>query len=408
MRMRRAVRGAFLLILVALFAVAQPVQAQDGDLRVTVTQVDGSEFPLVRLFVSVTNGAGTPLAGLQQGELTVTEDGKPVEILTFEGGGGGPISTLLVVDRSGSMKGAKLRGAKEAARTFVGMMRPQDQVGLLLFDDRADLTQPLTGDESALRRAIDDVEIGGATALYDAVIEGIRVLEPIGGRKSLIVLSDGADNRDDPEQWADGNGSRHPLSDAVAQAGQGGVTLYTIGLGERGELNEDALRQLAEPTGGTYFRAPSADDLAVLYHGLGEQFQTEYAVTYRSPRATYDGTRRGIAVQVAAQGGQTAAAAGSYMERHLLQVRSTVPVALVLSALLLAAIAGPLLLRRRAPVAVQGGVGAVALSGAAGTYNVPIVREQDPPAGRGRTCGECGKALRPTARFCPACGQGQA
>lgn len=110
-------------------------------------------------------------------------------------------------------------------------------------------------------------------------------------------------------------------------------------------------------------------------------------------------------MQVAAQGGQAAAAAGSYMERHLLQVRSTGPVALVLSALLLAALVGPLLLRRRAPAAVQGGVGAVALSGAAGAYHVPIAREQDPPAGRSRACGECGKALRPTARFWPACGR---
>ena len=84
MRHRRAVRGALLLILMALAAVAQPVRAQDGDLRVTVTQVDGRSFPLVTIFVSVTNAAGKPLAGLQQGELAVTEDGKPVEIIEFK------------------------------------------------------------------------------------------------------------------------------------------------------------------------------------------------------------------------------------------------------------------------------------------------------------------------------------
>ena len=406
-RHMRAARRALLLILVAIALVAQPARAQNEDVRVAVTQVDGSRFPLVTIFVSVTDASGKPLASVQQGELTVTEDGKTVEIIEFRGGGGGAVSTLLIVDHSGSMEGAKLPGAQAAAKTFVDLMRPQDQVGLLLFDGATELAQPLTSDKAALRRAIGAVWIGGATALYDAVVEGIQILEPVGGRKSAIVLSDGADNRDDPEQRARGNGSRHTLAEAVAQAEKGGVTLYTIGLGERGELDEDALRQLAEPTGGAYFYAPAAADLATLYGSLGEQFQTEYAVTYRSPRASYDGTHRDIAVKVAAGGSQAATAAGSYMERHLLQVRSTLPVTLVLSALLLAALGVPFLARRRVPGTALAGVGGAALDGVAVVDAAPPAREHHPSAGATRTCSACGRSVRATARFCPACGARQ-
>jgi Ca-activated chloride channel family protein len=397
-----------LVLLVVVLAIASPTggaRAQNDDLRVSMTQIDGSRFPLVTIYISVTDKNGKPAVGLTQDELSLTEDGKPVEIVEFTGSGGAPVNTLLILDRSNSMQGQKLIGAQHAARTFVDQMRPQDQVGLLLFAGAVETAQPLTSDTSALRRSIDSIRLADDTALYDAVIAGLDQLRPISGRKSAIVLSDGMDNRDSWIAQLGGYGSKHTLEESAGQAGASGVTLYTIGLGQRDELNEPALRQLATDAGGAYYHTPSADQLAALYRSLSQQFQTEYAITYRSPRAAYDGTRRGIQVIVNAGGGkQSGSSSGAYLERHLLQLRSTPLAGLALLGLLLIALTLPLTSRLRR---VSAAPAPAALPLATGEISPRLDTREPPaaPATPGRTCRACGAALRPTARFCLVCGQ---
>lgn len=398
---QRSFGESILLLLVVMVALARPARAQSSDLSITITQVDGSHFPLVTIYVSITDKDGKPAVGLNQGEVAVAEDGKPVEVVEFKGSGGAPVNTLLVLDRSGSMRGPKLAGAQQAAKTFVDMMRPQDQVGLLLFAGSTELAQPLTGDKARLQQAIDSIQLADSTALYDAVWESLDIVNPVIGRKSAIVLSDGMDNRDNWLARLTGQGSKHKLQEVIDQASASSVTLYTIGLGEQRELNERALQQLAERTGGTYYHAPGADGLAALYRSLSQQLQTEYMITYRSPRAAYDGTRRGIAVRISASGGQTGSGSGTYIERHLLQLRSTPLPGLVLSALLLVALTAPLALRRRAVRSVLPNQPAAL---------PPMTKWREPaitPSAPERTCRLCGAPLRATAQFCTTCGQHQ-
>src|SRR5579859_6984213 len=112
----------------ALFCLtAVPAAAQDASPQARVDQVDTAHYPDVTLYVSVTDSAGHPVSGLNQNDFTITEDGQPVTISGFDGGAG-PISTVLIFDRSGSMADAgKLDGAQAAARAFVDQMRPGDQ-----------------------------------------------------------------------------------------------------------------------------------------------------------------------------------------------------------------------------------------------------------------------------------------
>jgi VWFA-related protein len=397
MMFRWTIRALLLGLLVALI---QPVYAQGSDLNITITQVDGNRFPLVTLYVSITDKAGKPAVGLTQDEISVTEDGKPVEIVEFKGSGGAPVNTLLVLDRSGSMQGPKLSSAQQAATSFVELMRSQDQVGLLLFAGSSTLAQPLTSDKAALSQAIDSIQVADATALYDAVSEGLNVVRPVNGRKSLIVLSDGMDNRDEWLARLQGYGSKHELNEVIEQASASGVTLYTIGLGDRGELNEQALQQLAAQTGGTYYYAPSGDQLTALYRSLSQQFQTEYALTYRSPRAAYDGTRRNIEIAIHAGGGHSGSGSSTYMERHLLQVRSQPLAGLALSVMLLLALAGPLALCRR---------GVSLPSVVPSPVVLPAAEPKPPPAAAPveLACRACGTPLRPAAKFCMRCGQRQ-
>jgi len=270
-----------------------PLQPQAEDLTVRVTQVDRSRFPQVTVYVSATDAAGAAVP-FSADEVRIEENGVAVELSAVEGiSAVGPLSTLLVVDVSGSMDVAgKLDAAKAAARAYVDQMRPGDQAGLVAFDVEVDYVQPLTGDRQTLRRAIDGLTARRDTAMYDALIRATEILRPASGRKAVIVLTDGMDNS-----------SRATLDDVLAGIGPAGLSISTIGLGNVQKvgvsfegLDEPALMELAQGAGGEYGSAGESSVLVDIYERFGRTLQSEYAITYLSPSNLRDGVNRTIRV----------------------------------------------------------------------------------------------------------------
>jgi Ca-activated chloride channel family protein len=139
-----------------------------------------------------------------------------------------PPSTLeVVLDRSGSMEGGRLSGARTALTSLVDRLDPRDHFGLVLFDDRVDVAVPagpLT-DKSAVKRAIAAVHTRGNTDLSGGYLRGLqearRVAGPAGA--TVLVISDGHANAGvtDPEA----------LAQVAAEAYTHGVTSSTLGFG---------------------------------------------------------------------------------------------------------------------------------------------------------------------------------
>jgi VWFA-related protein len=409
-----------LLALLPIFSSAPPTPAS-AQAPARVTQVDTQHYPDVTLYVGVTGRDGRPMGGLAAKDFAVTEDGQPVVIDDFAGGAG-PISTVLVIDRSGSMdENDKIEGAQDAARAFVEQMRPGDQTELITFNQRSSVDERFTSSQDDLLRAIDDIEADGGTALYDSMIAGVDALKNASGRRALLLLTDGQDCRDS-STCPDNYGSRRSLDQAIAYAEQQNQPVYVIGLGERGGderdgIDESVLQRIAGETSGEYFYAPGADQLADLYRTLSAGMQQEYTLTYRSPRPFYDGTRRDIRVSV----GGAPAAAGAYVERHLIDVRSDPRVGLLLLLPVLGALLAPTLLRRRTTTngrpTTDDRRPAEASFGA-----VPIAIETTPAVGSTivqprsvvvipsdvARCTACdAPLLRAGARFCADCGAAQ-
>lgn len=189
---------------------------------------------------------------------------------------------MLAVDLSGSMQtpdmrsgnGAvsRLAAVKEVAGDFI-KRRTGDRLGLILFGDQAYLQAPLTLDRRTVLTLLGEAQIGLAgqqTAIGDAIGLAIKRLrdEPAGNRV-LILLTDGASN----------SGSVAPLK-AADLAAQEGVRIYTIGVGadpsaaadpfamlqaSDSDLDEGALKAIAEKTGGRYFRASDVASLTQIY-----------------------------------------------------------------------------------------------------------------------------------------------
>ncbi|MEM7348679.1 MAG: vWA domain-containing protein, partial [Chloroflexota bacterium] len=108
---------------------------------------------------------------------------------------------LLVIDTSGSMEGEKLEQAKAAANVFLDNMPPQNQVGLVTFDDTVNYAVDLNafeGNQQRLRNGVNTLATTGNTSLYDAIQQSIEILETVnsGGDdriQSIVLLSDGQD-----------------------------------------------------------------------------------------------------------------------------------------------------------------------------------------------------------------------
>ena len=302
---RKPLRFFLTFVLIGLLITfSVPKAFAQDDTQIRITQVDNSKFPNVTVYVSVTNSAGEPV-GVDPTAIQISENGEVMQPVDVRGGGEGqadPLTTMLVIDISGSMdKNGKLDAAKEAAKTYVTQMRAGDQAGLITFDTQTYYVQPVTTDTVALINAIDGLVTGGDTSMFDALIEAENALEGIEGRKAIIVLADGMDNH-----------SQSTADDVINQIGPSGLTISTIGFGDAGQssqagLDEPTLKSLAETSGGLYSFAADSAALTALYEQYGRTLQSEYAITYVSPSTLRDGVNRNLTVSLATQGVSTEA-----------------------------------------------------------------------------------------------------
>jgi VWFA-related protein len=310
--------GWLALLAIAALAFAPAPQAQD-EAVVQVTQIDRSQFPTVQVYVSVTDAEGMPLP-VPAEAVQLFENGEPVRLEAVAGQGEiGPLTTLLVIDVSGSMAVAgKLKAAQAAANAYVDQMREGDQAGVLAFNVESDLLQPITRNRQALHTAIDALETHDDTALYDALLEGVALLESIQGRKAIIALTDGMDNS-----------SAATLDRVVTRTTDGGLSISAIGLGDRSQLgvsfaglDDEALKQMAENAGGSFGLAADQASLTRLYQRLGRALQSEYRLTYTTQSPLRDGLNRQLTVRL---GDRAAAAEAAYNPGGVLPEVATYP-----------------------------------------------------------------------------------
>jgi tight adherence protein B len=260
MRASARVLPALLLLVLA----ASPAIAAPGD-RFEIRRVDTGDFPEVSILTSV--DSSEPLSA---DDIVIREDGVAVEDVTVT-----PlreevprIDAVLVIDTSGSMEDGPLRAAIDAAERFVARLPATIRVGLVAFSDRPRILHRISYERPGLLADIASLSASGETALYDATITAARMFEGE-AQRNIILLSDGGDTA-----------SRQTLRSAVSLARRRNAVAFTVGL-KSGEFDEQALRFMANATGGDYAPAASAD-LGRVYEGLATEISNQYLLTYRS------------------------------------------------------------------------------------------------------------------------------
>lgn len=248
-------------------------------------------------------------------DVRIVEDGVARDVLELRRQDDLPLFLAVVVDTSFSQEGV-LGGSKLAADVFVkGMMRPGvDRAAVVTFAHEATLEQSMTGDVGRVRGAIMLIKptappgmlggiivagsppprgsnLPGATALWDAVWTVASDVLPrsLGnGRRALILITDGVDT-----------GSRLKMEDAVRSALGSEAVIYVIGVGSKNyDVDKDALRKLAERTGGRAFFPKKVHDLPPIFTRIQQELLSQYVLTFAPARPAGDGSFHKLAVEI--------------------------------------------------------------------------------------------------------------
>jgi Ca-activated chloride channel family protein len=169
-----------------------------------------------------------------------------------------PLSLALVIDRSGSMKGDRLAAAKASAADLVNRLHGDDEVSIVIYDERVDLLLPLMPASQArdqIRRALSSFDAGGSTDLYQGWLMGAKQLAFRTGSNRLcrvILLSDGQANHGITEE--------DEICTQVCGLAHAGVSTTTVGLGEG--FNESLMTSMAVAGQGNALYGERAEDLA--------------------------------------------------------------------------------------------------------------------------------------------------
>lgn len=304
--MRLASNSALLsaMRLLALTAfLSAPAVAQASPDELPTIKVD---VQLVTLTATIEDRSGRPVTNLRKEDFVVYEEGAPQQISVFHDDERVPVSVGILFDTSGSMVD-KIDDVQDAVEHFVRTTNPEDDIFLIEFNRRTRLVEDFTGDRERLRRAIGSLRPGGATALYDAVAEGLQHLQAgKHKKKALLLITDGNDTSSDAS-----------LREVVATAQQSEALIYAMGIGhgERGvfghlrgifkdEVDVDVLRQLAQITGGRAIlvegehRRGGADVIDQSAQEVGAELRGQYTLGYYPTNRAKDGSYRRIRIEV--------------------------------------------------------------------------------------------------------------
>ena len=288
------VRASLAPVAVAGFAVAM-----------IATAVPHSQQPpfrsgarTVAVYATVAEKNGRLVPDLQRDAFEVRDNGKPQPITVFSNEVQ-PISVVMMLDRSGSMRG-NVGLVERAAEEFIRRLGPGDSARVGTFAERIEIApESFTSDKDALLAVLrSDRPVAGPTPLWNALDEAVAAVRKREGRKVVLVFSDGGDA---PSNLRFDNRS---IMDVMRDAQRDDVMVYAIGLqttvlrgpsGGRGGIGsmtgamtsmrpDPGLARVADDTGGGYFELTRADDLAQTFAAVAEELHHQYALGFEPPR----------------------------------------------------------------------------------------------------------------------------
>ena len=267
---------------------------------------------LVTVPAIVMDRNGRYFANLHKEDFRIFEDGVEQKISYFASVEK-PFTVALMLDVSGSTQ-LQLAQIRDAANTFVSRLRFNDRMMALSFDGEIHvLTEPMS--VSTIRRTkLHIPAVVDGTVLYDAVDFTMKRMAQIPGRKAIVLLTDGVDE----------NSHTSTLKSTLADIAEQDVLIYTVQYNTLPQLpqrlsvikNEKArrriqerlmkgyalsepyLRELAEKTGGRFYKADDLGDIGPAFEAITSELGVQYSLGYYPKINSGGSDQRGIKVRV--------------------------------------------------------------------------------------------------------------
>jgi VWFA-related protein len=256
-----------------------------------INQIEVDDFPAITAYITTSDQNNNAIQNLQKSNFLVQEDGQVISSFDLhQTGTYTPITTVLVMDYSGSMGTTDRAVAEQAAHAFVDKMTNFDSGAIIKFGSSVYVLQNFTSNKTKLHLAVNASYPGstGSTALYDAVYKGVSLLVNQTGRYAIIDYTDGYNNA-----------GTHTANDVINYSNIHNIPIYSIGIGG---ADVNALLAISNKTGGSFYNAPNATELSTIYDSILNKLRNQYMITFDSPNPSADGSTRTLAVDLNYQG----------------------------------------------------------------------------------------------------------
>jgi len=284
--MRAVLASSLLVLAVTVTSGQSPQPAQPAAAGQQPTFRAGTR--IVPLPTMVTDGAGRLVPDLEQADFSVLDNGKPQEIVLFENTLE-PFTAVVMLDLSASME-LNRNLLLDATQQFLLRMLPDDKGKVGAFNDKIRISGKFTNNRDHLLDALSDFKnfIGNPTRLFDAIDASIEELEPLEGRRVVLIFTDGEDTA-----------SKVKFGAVRDRAQRDDIMIYAIGLrsqilGQSTSPDRD-LRKLAEATGGGYFELKNTDELGPTFTRVAQELHSLYTIGFSPP--TLDGKEHKVQVR---------------------------------------------------------------------------------------------------------------
>ena len=259
----------------------------------TSTSVESVRVDVVQLHVSALDKSAHFVKGLAREDFSIQEDGRPQKMTGFEVAENLPLTIGLVVDGSGSMEKGLSFVHDASADLFRDLIHEKDRGFVIEFRERPKFLQDLTGDSGLLQRAARETRAEGATALYDSVILGLYQFRALQGRKALVVVTDGADNRSHVE-----------FDTLLRYCRSAGSPIYFIAVNIplTDFKSRKAINSIASESGGEVFSIGSAAKIGEVTKRIEEELRSQYVLAFRTDSQKPPGEYRAVSVAVVKPG----------------------------------------------------------------------------------------------------------
>jgi Ca-activated chloride channel family protein len=260
------------------------------------------DLELQQLFVTVTRQGETADA-LSRSDFAVVDRAEPQTLVTFERGDV-PLTAVVLVDTSESMRGGELEIAVESTRGFIDGMEPLDQAMLLLFSDQIVRVTSMTSYQDVLSSALTNVTARSGTALNDHLYVAFKLLERRQGRRVIIVLSDGLDSA-----------SVLSMRQVLSTADRSQSLVYWLRLPTPGVAHSSAWKdsegfrkerlafeKIVRQRGGQIIELSGVENAAAAFAKVLEELRGQYVLGYYPTSRSDDATWHPVRVRVRGAG----------------------------------------------------------------------------------------------------------